>query len=522
MAKPRRFDWQPTEAKEPATGPRDNFDSRLPLGDIPKPKRKTAADQPRSYQPAKAPQICSDCGGRDFWQAVGGGRYYCSRCNPQQQPETIPARTVVTIPAALADQADELRKGWELIQSKRAAAGLPAMPAITATTEPAADHKKQLDYETITEHNRRYFARCARARDLWQRELITYKEHDKIHGLAMSQLINNPAGDWSAIDSYIDQLENSPAAQVVTFYVDMAIEAARRFSMMGGGWRLHVIAKHLDKDGTGRIKRDDLQAFAYALGVTKPTFYRWMDQARRNDLFSDTQTQAGDWMLILPSAGNAAVAMGCERLTRKVSLPARALIGKGWKARVNGAMMAAYNGKPIARETIQKTRNLAQSTQRYRDAAADIRRVKCIAELGEYESKTGETIIKRLAAAKREGFYKGEFIKDGKFYRRLPNVYQFPLALRGGKGRARKANRIIRQQQNGLLTMQQALSDDATDAVRLYNMTEKQTQATLKKIDTVRPQAPVIYELANKTKPESNGVIRWLAIPTAPQGQGLV
>ena len=126
-----------------------------------------------------------------------------------------------------------------------------------------------------------------------------------------------------------------------------------------------------------------------------------------------------------------------------------------------------------------------------------------------------------MAAAKREGLYKGEFIKDGKVYRRLPNVYQFTLALRGGKGRARKANRIIRQQQNGLLTMQQALSDDATNAVRLYNMTEKQTNATLKKIDSVRPQAPVIYELANKTQPERGGVIRWLAIPTTQPGQGL-
>lgn len=516
MAKPRRFNWQPQEPKEPAKGPRDNFDSRLPLGDIPKPKRKTT-NQPRSYQPAKAPQICSDCGGRDFWQAVRGGRYYCSRCNPQQQPETIPARAVITIPAALADQASELRKGWELIQNKRAAAGLATLPAITEpATEPAADQPS--NYEIHKAQWTRYKTRFNRVQSLYDRKLIPYNEYEKVSNLAYFE-IKGIAGDWSEIDSYIDQLENSPAAQTVTFYAEMGIEAARRFSRLGGGWRLYVIAKHIDQAGRGIIKRDDLQAFAYALGVTKPTFYRWMDQARRNDLFIDVQSQAGDWLLRLPSAGNAAVAMGCERITRKVSMPITALIGKGWKARVNGAMMATYNGKPIARETIQKTRNLAQSTQRYRDAAAGVRRVKCITELGQYEPKTGKTIINRLAAAKREGLYKGEFIKDGKIYRRLPNVYQFTLALRGGKGRARKANRIIRQQQNGLLTMQQALSDDATDAVRLYNMTERQTKATLKKIDSVRPQAPVIYELADKTYPERGGVIRWLAIPTAQQGQ---
>lgn len=301
--------------------------------------------------------------------------------------------------------------------------------------------------------------------------------------------------------------------KTVTFYAEMGIEAARRFSGVGGGWRLYVIAKSLDTNGRGMVKRDELESFILELGIDKRTFYRWIDQARRYDLVIDVQSVSGDWMLRLPNAGKAAASLGCQRLSRKVALPITALIGKGWKARVNGAFMAMFNGKPIARETIQKNYNIPQSTQRYRDASAKVTRIKNIAELGEVENSR-ET-IELLQAAKREGLYHGEYVKGGKLYRRLPNTYQFTTALRGGRGRARKANKIInmQQQQNGLLQKQQALSDDvAQDFVRLYNMTEAQTKRTVKRIDEKGIKLQSVYELKDHTYKERGGVVLWTPV----------
>ena len=298
--------------------------------------------------------------------------------------------------------------------------------------------------------------------------------------------------------------------KTVTFYAEMGIEAARRFSGVGGGWRLYVIAKSLDAKGLGMVKRDELESFMLELGVDQRSFYRWINEARRYDLVIDVQSVDGDWMLRLPNAGKAAASLGCQRISRKVTLPIMTLIGKGWKARVNGAFMATFNGKPIARETIQKTYNIPQSTQRYRDAAARVTRITNIADLGEVENSR-ET-IELLQAAKREGLYHGEYVKGGNLYRRLPNIYQFTTAIRGGRGRARKANKIIKlqQQQNGLLQKQQALSDDvAPDFVRLYNMTEAQTKRTVKRIDEQNTKVQFVYELKDHTYKERNGIVLW-------------
>ena len=439
MAKPRRFNWQPTENYEPAERVgRDLFDAALPLGDIPK-EKKPAAAAARVIFPSK-PLGC-ECGNPNYIQI--GKRWVCDNCRPRTaKPQPMaPAREIVTIPAALANDAAELRKAWELIQQKRAAAGLDRLADIS---EPQPQPKA-----------------------------------------------------W-------------PAS--VAFYSHMGIAAARRYSKLGGGWRLYVLAKALDPQGLGKIARDDLRDYALFLGVNVRTFERWIIQARNAGLFyTDVQNSSGQWMIVMANAGIAAAELNCETVGRKVTLPAAALIGKGWKARVWAAYGITHKGQPIARETMQKIVNVAVSTQRYRDAQAKVNRVRNFANSG-VKAIPGE-----LAEMKETTGRKNIFIdKDGFINWRLPNSYIFTTALRGGKGRGRIANKIIRniQTTNGLLQVQQALSlenEYNSEIVKLFNQNPQQAKSAMKKLAKIdNRKVKDIYERDHTAR---NGAVIWKHLP---------
>ena len=445
MAKPRRFNWQPTENYEPAERVgRDLFDAGLPLGDIPK-EKKPAAAAARVIFPSK-PLGC-ECGNPNYIQI--GKRWICDNCRPRTaKPQQLaPAREIVTIPASLANDAAELRKGWELIQQKRAAAGLDRLAEICEPTQPEP------------------------------------------------QPIEWPAS--------------------VAFYSHMGIAAARRYSKLGGGWRLYVLAKALDPQGLGKIARDDLRDYALFLGVNVRTFERWIIQARNAGLFyTDVQNSSGQWMIVMANAGIAAAELNCETVGRKVTLPAAALIGKGWKARVWAAYGITHKGQPIARETMQKIVNVAVSTQRYRDAQAKVNRVRNFANSG-VKAIPGE-----LAEMKETTGRKNIFIdKDGFINWRLPNSYIFTTALLGGKGRGRVANKILRniQSTNGLLSLQQALSledEFNKDIVKLFNQNPQQARRAMKKLAKIdNRKVKDIYERSHKSH---NGAVIWKHCPVNP------
>ena len=488
MAKPSRW----PAIKDPAADPRDNFDSSLPMGDIPVKK----ADTGNHYKPAVKPIFCEYCGGRDFWQ-LEGGRYVCNTCRPQPQPSR----------ASMIKCLNELDDRGQPIPFVCSESDYK--PAQQIEAKPAAWGELDAKWD-------RYQSRVDKVHALYKRDLVVYSKVNEVVGLAKFE-INGTAGSWGEVDKFIDEIENLPTAQTVSFYAEMGVDAARRFSKNGGGWRLYVLAKKLDVKGLGMVKRDELEAFALALGVNVRTFQRWMKQARNNDLFIDTQSQSGEWLLRLPSAGRAAAALGIDRLSRKVTMRAVDLIGKGWKARVWGAYEATFNGKPISREKMQKVINVPVSTQRYRDAAAKVDRVRNYCKSAYHGSM--------LAGLKEHSNHKGLFLsKNGFIYWRLPNSYQVDFAMRGGRGRAKKANKIIKSMQsnNGLFLMQQALSFEVAtkdNYVRLF-YTAQQAKPAMKKINKVdeskpagmqaRPAAQEFYEQAARAK---TGAVIWTHCP---------
>lgn len=274
--------------------------------------------------------------------------------------------------------------------------------------------------------------------------------------------------------------------EYVSFYPVMAIQAARRNSRVGGGYRLYVLAKALDKEGRGTVSRDELRAFALSLGVSPRQWQRWMTEARNFDLFTDVQRKSGEWELILPSAGNAAYSMGCESVgSRKATMQACDLIGTGWKARVWAAYEVIFNGRPMSRERMQKAINVPVSTQRYRDAQAGVTRQENYAKL--------TAKADALPMLKEYGQHKGLYVRrDGFIGSRKPDSRFSDIAFRAGKGRARKANATLHRNQrvDGLSLMRQALCLDVSPEmptkqsvyVRLFNSTPEQRRATERRI----------------------------------------
>ena len=491
MAKPRPQTWQgPADYYEPKERVgRDLFDAGLPLGDIP--KQKPAAAGARVILPSK-PLGC-ECGRGEFIQL--GARWVCVNCNPQYKPQQrTAAREIVTIPASLANDAAELRKAWELIQQKRAAAGLAPLAEICEPRNEWAEVRKAYD---AMQTQRAATGHCL-APDFDR--LISFSTIEDIKNIISASRIEP------------GELEASKWPASVAFYSHMGIAAARRYSKIGGGWRLYVLAKALDPQGLGKIAREDLRDYALFLGVNVRTFERWIKQARNAGLFyTDVQNSSGQWMIVMANAGIAAAELNCETIGRKVTLPAAALIGNGWKARAWAAYEITHNGQPIARETMQKIVNVAVSTQRYRDVQAKVNRVRNFAK-SDIQLKGNQ-----LPGLKETSGRKNIFIdKDGFINWRLPNSYIFTKALRGGKGRGRKANKIIRniQSTNGLLLLQQALSledEYNKDIVKLFNQNPQQAQRAMKKLAKIdNRKVKDIYERSHKSH---NGAVIWTHCP---------
>lgn len=298
---------------------------------------------------------------------------------------------------------------------------------------------------------------------------------------------------------------------IVNLYPVMAIQAARRSSHVGGGYRLYVLAKALDRLGLGNVSRDELRDYAASLGVSPRQWQRWMTEARNFGLLKDWQRKTGEWMLALPNPGAAAYSMGCENVgNRKASMSAADLIGYGWKARIWAAYEATHNGRPVSRERMQKIVNVPVSTQRYRDVQAGVTRQQNHAKL--------KARADALPMLREYGQHKGLYIRrDGFIGSRKPDSRFTDLATRGGKGRTRKANATLhRMQRNyGLSLVRQAFSNnvvpevDANHSVyiRQFNYTPRQRKATERKIAKLDIFPPTVYEYSHAAK---SGASVWM------------
>lgn len=296
------------------------------------------------------------------------------------------------------------------------------------------------------------------------------------------------------------QIKREPV-QTVSFYTLIAIQAARRSSHCGGGFRLWTLAKALDVIGLGMIRRQDLRAALIAMGESPRNWQRWLIEARNHDMISDIQ-KAGEWWLILNSPARVALAMGLDSVGSKARINAADLFGKGWRARVYSAW---EHGKQITREQIQKAVNVPVSTQRYRDHQAGILRTRNYSKSA--ISADHLTGIKELTK------HKAPFVmRDGFIAWRLPDMRESKHIERISKGRSRKINFSIRSHsQKGLSKMRRALTDgNRREFIRLFNQTEAQRRQAERKASKLDKRINELYQRAETAK---TGAVIWQHCP---------
>jgi len=305
-----------------------------------------------------------------------------------------------------------------------------------------------------------------------------------------------------------------PAAAIfpesISYFPSVAVQATRTTGARGG-YRLYLLAKALDEPGEGKIKRDDLHAYADHLGVSLRNWQRWINEARALDLLTDVQAgqaKGGDWYFIIASHARAAYVLKCETIgTRKANMPAALLIGEGWRAHVWAAYEKLFRERPVTREKLKELTNVPVSTQRYRDNQAGVKRVRSYAK---------STIsADQISGMKEYSQHKGIFVRhDGVLSWHLPNSYIVSHATIGTRGRARKANKILSMllSLEGLSLERRALTsnnepgENQQAKYRLFNRTPKQFKTTRKKIREHKPRVGDVYAFPKGTH---KGALVW-------------
>lgn len=396
MAKPSRW----PAIKDPANDPRDNFDSSLPLGDIPVKK----ADTGNHYKPAVKPIFCEVCGGRDFWQLSEAGRWVCNTCRPQPQPSRTSMIKCLNelddrgqpIPFETSE-AIEARKAYELFKVQYEA----------VKKRPLGEC---LDFDTMLNNG-------ATLDDI--QKIIT---------------VNKPS------DKLITKANRKPAqrkkAKTAEIWPLMGVHSWD--TKHGGAWRLSVLFSSLDHNencdhaagvcygGSGKIEREALEAAAIELGVKRSTFYLWLADAKKFGIFS------GDGKyLYMASQQKIAEILFCNTIDqRKAIIPLKLLFKAGWKDIVWSAYIKVnHNKKNISDKTLEGITGVPQRTQRRLNTNVKVK--KNFAQT-QVDGTTGN-----LAAAKDNSQHKGYFIFNRKVAYTLParRSVNDTYAKSSGKGR---------------------------------------------------------------------------------------
>lgn len=250
----------------------------------------------------------------------------------------------------------------------------------------------------------------------------------------------------------------------------------------GGAWRLFVLAKNLAA-GNDHVRRDDVREYAASLGIREKTFRRWITAARNLDLVRDVQRQTGEWMLILTSNDKAASIMGSERKGAPVTMSARLIVGKQWRAYVFAGFEATFNGRLISRKKQAELSGIPVSTQRKFDKEAGVKRQKNYAVSNIHAN--GYSAV--LEFGSRAGLYKywDKTTHQLKLGWRLPDSRRFDGAMTNG-------------------------SKNSLGALSLFNRTHNHYKATVRKLSKSDSPVREVYLYSHTSR---NGADMWTHCP---------
>ena len=133
----------------------------------------------------------------------------------------------------------------------------------------------------------------------------------------------------------------------------------------GGAYRLYVLARSLDPNGSGHIEPGVLKTAAVQLNVKPRTFAYWMAQALECGIFENAYWMNSD-ILRIPNQAKVLEILGGRQIDRtKVIIPLKSLFKKYWRARVWASYIQAnHNGKPISQKKLEDITGVPVRTQK--------------------------------------------------------------------------------------------------------------------------------------------------------------
>lgn len=231
-----------------------------------------------------------------------------------------------------------------------------------------------------------------------------------------------------------------------------------RTSEAGGAWRLFVLAKNLDDKGLGKIERESFGVYSKSLGVSDRQFRRWLNAARNHDMVQDVQSEDGQWMLILASYKSVAKTLGLKHAGRVVTLPAKLLVGKSWRAYVFASWQSIFtnNGERLASQKKQaEITGISEQTQRQfnKEAGVQSKRNYAISNI----HANGYSAV--LEFDNRAGLFEYWNKETHQKYLgwRIPNSRYFPLFGVGGSSKTHRALSLFNRTAEQYAASQKAL-----------------------------------------------------------------
>jgi len=170
-----------------------------------------------------------------------------------------------------------------------------------------------------------------------------------------------------------------------------------------------------------------------SLGIARPTLYRWLSQAFDLGLM---EYRGGVYGLV--AWERAAALAGVEKFQRYVNIDLDRFINKGWLAVVWGAYRKHFEGRLIARSTLEKMTGVPARTQREYESQINVKKKANFANYGDPSKDPNNA----MAIDNKRGIYGRAGMTRG----RLPDkvtVQDENIEL-ANKGRTKKANRALR------------------------------------------------------------------------------
>ena len=169
---------------------------------------------------------------------------------------------------------------------------------------------------------------------------------------------------------------------------------AAKKSKHTGGYRIWTLARALDPDGAGKVKRSELMDYLDHLGIYPRKRRRWIGDATTCGLIHE----AGEYYYY-SSLPKAAYFLGGERIGYAASIKAANLVQRNWSAKVWRGHLATLHGRPMSQEKKAEITGVSPKVQRNWQNGRS------------WETKSGKTTNKPIGGIERRKNYAKTYIK---------------------------------------------------------------------------------------------------------------